>query len=194
MDLTLNKAGQLRNHAFDCAVKDDEVLGRRGQEAVKRLWYSLPSEVAVNHEERRWLLYEVVEQLEPEAHSASVLDYVRHHHRVSLSLVRIYVDLEYLVAKGCLSRDRRTGPNGSPATFYWETTGKLLVEPARPKPKINAAEAPLHYEVPHRPADIAATRSTRSEAALLTGQDYRTMSLDFAYSGWTRGVTQEGGV
>ena len=121
----------------------------------------------MNHQERRWLLHEVIEQLEPEARSAAVLDHVRQYHLLDLALVRIYVDLEHLVANGYLSRDRRTGPNGGRATFYWETTGKLLVEPVRPRPKTDAAEAPLHHDILHLPAAIADLQSTRSEEALL---------------------------
>ena len=121
----------------------------------------------MNHQERRWLLHEVVEQLEPHAHSAAVLDYVRQHHCLDLPLVRIYVDLERLVANGYLLRQKRTGPGGGGATFYWETTGKVRVEPDRTKPKAGAAEAALHYETRRSPAAVTSVQDPRPSAALL---------------------------
>lgn len=121
----------------------------------------------MNHQERRWLLHEVVEQLEPHAHSAAVSDHVRQHHCLDLPLVRIYVDLERLVANGYLLRHKRIGPSGGGATFYWETTGKVRVEPDRPKPKAGAAEATLHYEMRQLPAAVASVQNSQPEAALL---------------------------
>ena len=124
----------------------------------------------MNHQERRRLLHEAVEQLEPHAHSAAVLEYVRQHHCLVLPLLRIYVDLERLVTDGYLSRQKLKGPSGGKPTFYWETTGKVRVEPERPVPKVDAAEAVLQFQV-RQLADAAANlqRSPQGKILLVDG-------------------------
>src|SRR4051794_9689345 len=96
----------------------------------------------MNHRARRWLLHDAVEQLEPDAHSGAIREYVRRQSGFDLPLVRIYVDLERLVTEGYLLREKRSLTTTPTATFFWETTGKVLVCPAYPNPKMSAAAAP----------------------------------------------------
>lgn len=99
----------------------------------------------MNHRARRWLLHDAVERLEPDAHSEAIREHVRQQSGVDLPLVRIYVDLERLVTEGYLFREKRNLPTTPRTTFFWETTGKVLVSQASPDPKTSAAAAPLNW-------------------------------------------------
>lgn len=115
----------------------------------------------MDHHVRRWLLHDAVEQLEPAAHSGAIRDYVKQRCGLDLPLVRIYVDLERLVAEGYLLREKRALPAAPRATFFWETTGKVPVRPGRPSLKTDKAAAPLEWA--RLPCDAVAR--SRAEAS-----------------------------
>ena len=112
----------------------------------------------MNHHIRRWLLHDAVEQLEPDAHSGAIREFVKQQRGLDLPLVRIYVDLERLVADGYLLREKRALLAAPKPTFFWETTGKVPALSGNPSPRTDAAAAPLEWS--RQPCDAVAGSTT----------------------------------
>ena len=99
----------------------------------------------LDHDGRRRLLYNAVTLLEPYASAPLIQHYVVRRHDLTLPLLRIYVDLERLVAAGQPIRHMKPRLGGEGTTFFWETPGLVLVEPDWHPLDILAAGAPLSY-------------------------------------------------
>lgn len=97
----------------------------------------------MDHAQRRRLLYQAVERLEPDACLTAIRDHVARRHGLELPLLRLSVDLERMVAEGRLTRHHGPHPSGTGTAFFYETPGAVLVEPPRPRAKAGTAGAPL---------------------------------------------------
>jgi hypothetical protein len=81
--------------------------------------------------ERRWAVYSIVRQLQPNADTGSIWDEIERQHGEELALVSVYHMLDRLEANGFLRHEsrRHTDPeqdaaNQGKARLFWYATGK----------------------------------------------------------------------